>query len=91
MDLSTPLCPECRSAPLPPGTHGQERETCSDRCRARRYRRLHREREALADAARDLLLRQTRAVIAGSDPAVMAEIAAEAERIFGPDGELRFT
>lgn len=82
MDLTATICPECRTTPLPAGTHGQDRETCGDRCRARRYRRLHREREATADAARALLLRQTEAVIAGSDPVVMAEIAAEAERLF---------
>jgi hypothetical protein len=55
---------------------------CSASHRARASQQAASDRR---DAARDLLMRQTRAIIDGADPAALAEIAAEAERLL-PSG-----
>lgn len=52
---------------------------CSGTCRQAAYRA----RQAHNRLAADLLRKQTRAIIAGSDPAVMAGLAREAEALFG--------
>jgi hypothetical protein len=71
-------CYEC-----PTNIEGPRRLTCSDACRKRRERRLQREREArFRDAARELLLRQTEAILLG-DLETLAEVQREAVRLFG--------
>jgi hypothetical protein len=67
------LCPVCRTAPLT----GRQ-ELCSDRCRQRRSRALRADR---IDRARELLARQSAALASGADPAILAALAREAQRL----------
>lgn len=68
------LCPECRERPL----QGRA-DTCSGRCRQRRSRRVHRERQAKAGA---LVQKQSAALASGDDAAVRA-LQREISRLLG--------
>ncbi len=75
-------CAECpRTIEQTPGY--RDRITCGNRCRMRRQRRLHAEREArFREAAHDLLTRQTAAILAG-DRDALAAVERDAARLFG--------
>lgn len=67
--LSCPMC----GGPLP-----GLRDTCSDRCRQRKSRA---DRATRAAKMQDLLHRQTEAIANGADPALVASLAREAQRL----------
>ncbi len=67
------LCPECHTATLT----GRQ-ELCSTKCRLRRHRRV---KAARLDRARELLDQQSAALASGADPAILASLAREAQRL----------
>lgn len=67
------LCPECNAHRLT----GRQ-ELCSTKCRLRRHRRVKAARLA---RVRELLDRQSAALASGADPAVLAALAREAQRL----------
>lgn len=67
------LCPECKTNRLT-----GRLELCSDRCRQRRHRRVKADR---LDRVRKLLDRQSAALASGADPAILASLAREAQRL----------
>lgn len=69
-------CPVCGN-PLPPGTHGQTRTTCSDVCRQRAFRKR---RDALAVMHRETLTEALRAAQSGADSAALAALLSAALR-----------
>ena len=66
-------CPVCKAQPLT-GC----RETCSERCRQRRSRTERADRLA---RVREILDRQSAALASGADPAILASLAREAQRL----------
>jgi acyl transferase domain-containing protein len=71
-------CPGCLE-PLP-GDCDPRRRTCSAQCRQRVHRQRH---TAWIARARELMQRQTAALIAG-DAAALAAVVEDAERFFAP-------
>lgn len=67
------VCPECKTEPLT----GRQ-ELCSTKCRLRRHRRV---KAARLDRVRELLDQQSSALAAGADPAILASLAREAQRL----------
>lgn len=66
-------CPECKTMPLT----GRQ-ELCSAKCRLRRHRRA---KAARLDRVRELLDHQSAALASGADPAILASLAREAQRL----------
>lgn len=67
------LCPECMTTRLT----GRQ-ELCSTKCRLRRHRRAE---AARLDRVRGLLDQQSAALASGADPAILASLAREAQRL----------
>lgn len=67
------LCPECKSERLT----GRQ-ELCSTKCRLRRHRRA---KAARLGRVRELLDQQSAALASGADPAILASLAREAQRL----------
>lgn len=67
------LCPICKTQPLT-----GNRATCSERCRQRRSRA---ERADRVERARVILEQQSAALASGADPAILASLAREAQRL----------
>lgn len=61
----------------------QDARQCSNACRQRAYRKRRNAAAQRRSLAANLLRRQTRAIIDGADPAVLASIAREAELLLG--------
>lgn len=67
------LCPVCKTQPLT-----GRRQTCSERCRQRRSRVTRADR---VERTRKILDQQSAALASGADPAIIAALAREAQRL----------